>query len=187
MKTASSTSLSLALTVGLAFLSPSPVLANVNAQPANIQLTTLEGKILTLSSFRGRWVLINLWAPWCPICYHEVPALNELDARPDVVVIGVAVDYGSDESSVRQAIERAGMRYQAQVLGGNRTDQDAQSRRVGPTLFYPTTYVYSPDGRLHQVIPGPITTGRILEMMAAYRDRGRPAGLDAKRQKDRGT
>ena len=131
-------------------------------------------------------MLVNLWAPWCPICYHEVPALNELDARSDVVVIGVAVDYGTDETSVRQAIERAGMRYQAQVLGGNRTDADNQSRRIGPTLFH-STNVFSPDGRQHQVIAGPVSTGRILEMMTAYRDRSRPTGLEAPRPQNRGS
>lgn len=172
--------LALALLIGLVALPPTPGQASVAAQPANIQLTTLQGKTLQLASFRGKWVLVNLWAPWCPICYHEVPALNDLHARPDVVVIGVAVDYGKDESSVRQAIERAGMRYQAQVLGGNRTDADSQSRRIGPTLFYPTTYVFSPDGRQHQVIVGPVSTERILAMIAAYRDRSRPTGTRAR-------
>lgn len=179
--------LNLALLIGLAALPLSPGQASVAAQPANIQLTTLQGKTVKLASFRGKWVLVNLWAPWCPICYHEVPALNELDARPDVVVIGVAVDYGTDEASVRQAIERAGMRYQAHVLGGNRMDADNQSRRIGPTLFYPTTYVFSPDGRQHEVIAGPVSTGRILEMMAVYRDRGRPAGLETPRLQYKGS
>jgi thiol-disulfide isomerase/thioredoxin len=170
--------LGLARLISLAALPLGHGQANVAAQPANIQLTTVQGKTLKLASFRGKWVLVNLWAPWCPICYREVPALNELDARPDVVVIGVAVDYGTDEASVRQAIERAGMRYQAHVLGGNRTDADNQSRRIGPTLFYPTTYVYSPDGRQHQVIVGPVSTKQIQELMASYPAKGRPAGLE---------
>jgi thiol-disulfide isomerase/thioredoxin len=161
--------LALALLVGLAALPPTAAQASMSTQPANIQLTTLEGKTLKLASFRGKWVLVNLWAPWCPLCYHEVPALNALNARADVVVIGVAVDYGTDEAGVRQAIERAGMRYRAQVLGGNRTDPDSQSQRIGPTLFYPTTYVYGPDGRQVQVIAGPVTTERILALMAAHR------------------
>jgi len=167
----------LALLIGLAALPLGHGQASVTPQSNNIQLTTVQGKTLKLATFRGKWVLVNLWAPWCPICYHEVPALNELDARPDVVVIGVAVDYGTDEASVHQAIERAGMRYQAHVLGGNRTDADNQSRRIGPTLFYPTTYVYSPDGRQHQVIAGPVSTKQIQELMASYRAMGRPAGL----------
>lgn len=165
----------LCLLAGLALLPLKPALANVSPEPANIQLTTMQGKPLKLSAFRGKWVLVNLWAPWCPICYHEVPDLNALNARPDVVVIGVAVDYGSDEASVRQAIERAGMRYQAHVLGGNRTEADAQSRRIGPTLFYPTTYVYSPDGRQHQVIVGPVSSERIQQLIEGYRDRTRAA------------
>ncbi len=137
-----------------------------------VGLTTMQGKTLKLSEFRGKWVLVNLWAPWCPICYHEVPALNELDARKDVVVIGMAVDYGQDEDSVRQAIQRAGMRYQAQVLGGNRLEPRSQSRLIGPTLFYPTTYVFDPDGRQVQVIAGPVRTENILAMLESRK--GRP-------------
>lgn len=159
----------LALLVGLGLLPLQSGQARVGPEPANIQLTTLQGKPLKLSAFRGKWLLVNLWAPWCPICYHEVPDLNALNARPDVVVIGVAVDYGSDEASVRQAIERAGMRYQAHVLGGNRMDADAQSRRIGPTLFYPTTYVYSPDGRQYEVIAGPISAERIQLLIEGYK------------------
>lgn len=163
----------LCLLAVLTLLPLRPALAGVSPEPVNVRLTTMQGKPLKLSAFRGKWVLVNLWAPWCPICYHEVPALNALNARPDVVVIGVAVDYGSDVDSVRQAIERAGMRYQAHVLGGNRTDADAQSRRIGPTLFYPTTYVYGPDGRQQQVIAGPVSTGRILELIEGHKAKTR--------------
>ncbi|MCS6787302.1 MAG: TlpA family protein disulfide reductase [Thiobacillaceae bacterium] len=155
------------LALWLALVLPQAIEAHVPAQ--SIQLTTMQGKTLKLSSYRGQWVLVNLWAPWCPLCYHEVPALNALDARPDVTVIGVAVDYGTDEDSVRQAIERAGMRYAAQVLGGNRTDPNAQSKRIGPTLFYPTTYVFNPDGRQHEVIVGLVSVERIQAMIDAWR------------------
>jgi len=40
-----------------------------------------DGAPIRLSSFRGRVVLLNLWATWCPPCVYELPALRELDAR----------------------------------------------------------------------------------------------------------
>lgn len=135
----------------------------------------MQGRPLKLAALRGKWVLVNLWAPWCPIRSHEVPDLNALNARPDVVVVGVAVDYGNDEAAVRQAIQRAGMRYQAHVLGGNRIEAEAQPRRSGPALFDPTTYVYGPDGRRQQVIAGPVSTERIRQLIEGYLDRTRAA------------
>lgn len=50
---------------------------------------------VSLSSFKGRIVLVNLWATWCPPCVHELPALDRLQQRlggEDFVVVAVSVD-----------------------------------------------------------------------------------------------
>lgn len=141
------------------------------SRPSDIRLTSLQGKALRLSDFRGQWVVVNLWAPWCPLCFHEVPALNDLNARKDVVVIGIAMDYGQDEATVRQAIERSGMRYHAQVLGGSRTDANGPARQFAPITFYPTSHIYGPDGRRVEVILGPIQPERIQALIEARKGR----------------
>lgn len=119
-----------------------------------------DGRIVRLEDFRGKWVVVNFWAPWCPLCWTEVPALNALSLRRDFAVIGVAMDYGPDVPAVRAAIQQQGMRYQAQVLGGDRLSADAFYHQVGPVNFYPTSYLYSPDGVRRGRIVGPINSGR---------------------------
>ena len=59
----------------------------------------LDGKVTKLSNFRGRPVLLNLWATWCPPCIEELPFLNKIQERyagRGLVVLGVAGDEKPD-------------------------------------------------------------------------------------------
>lgn len=52
-----------------------------------------SGKTVTLADFRGRVVLINLWATWCAPCVHEMPSLARLQARVDrLTVLAISED-----------------------------------------------------------------------------------------------
>ncbi len=68
-------------------------LAPGNSAPP-IELKDLEGKSLTLDSFRGRSVLLNFWASWCAPCVQEMPALQQLykKAKPfGLEIVAIAV------------------------------------------------------------------------------------------------
>lgn len=143
--------------------------AAAQADPAgNFRFTALDGQSVRLSDFAGKWVLVKFWAPWCPLCFTDVPAMNELDARSDVVVIGVAMDYGYDESVVQDTIRMKGMRYQAQVLGGRRIDADSPSRQIAEVLFYPTSYLFAPDGSSAGMLVGPLSAARVAALMERH-------------------
>lgn len=76
---------------GLKFFGSDPV---VGKQAPAFSLRDSTGKLVALSDFRGRKVLVNFWATWCAPCVHEMPMLDELaTANPDeLVVLGVAED-----------------------------------------------------------------------------------------------
>ena len=133
----------------------------------NFAFNDTKGKVQRLSNYKGKWVLVNFWAPWCPRCWMEFPLLNDLDARKDMVVIGVAMDYGMDESSAQTYIDRYNLRY-PQVMGGNRRDPDSPAYQVGPVDFYPTSYLYAPDGELVMYIPGIVSETRVTAFMDSY-------------------
>lgn len=133
----------------------------------NFNFVDNKGKTLRLSDFHGKWVLINFWAPWCPRCWMEFPTLNDLDARKDFVVIGMAMDYGGDEGSVHSYIDRYGLRY-PQVLGGNRQDVKSPAYQVGPVDFYPTSYLYDPTGELVMYIPGLVSKQKMVAFIDQY-------------------
>jgi thiol-disulfide isomerase/thioredoxin len=154
-------------TLCFAFLAAFAVQAHA-AKAVNFQFTDSKGKTVRLSDYKGKWVLVNFWAPWCPRCKMEFNELNDLDARNDFVVIGVAMDYGIDEGSVYNTMQRFNLRY-PQIIGGNRRDANPPSNQVGPVDFYPTSYLYAPDGEIVMFVPGIISKQKIIAFTEQYR------------------
>jgi hypothetical protein len=97
----------------------------------------------------------------------EFPQLNDLDARNDFVVIGVAMDYGIDVASVHSTIERFNLRF-PQVIGTSRRDAASPALQVGPVDYYPTSYLYAPDGEIVMFVPGIISKQKILAFTEQY-------------------
>ncbi|HVY70484.1 MAG TPA: TlpA disulfide reductase family protein, partial [Verrucomicrobiae bacterium] len=80
---------------------PANLVTNVPSRPAvaptpcpRIVLNSVRGETVDIGSFRGRTVLLNFWATWCPACLVEMPVLVELQSRHtnDLVIIGISLD-----------------------------------------------------------------------------------------------
>lgn len=157
------------------------VLPSAWAEPVkavSFSFRDLDGRNVKLGDYRGKWVLVSFWAPWCPICKVQVPSLNALNQRPDFRVIGVALDYAGDESAVRQAVSGSRMQYEAVIAGGARKDQLGAHRQVGPVDFFPTSYLYDPTGEIVMFIPGQLRVGNVVAFMDAWRrERGTGSAL----------
>lgn len=140
---------------------------NTEVKPA-FDLTALSGERLRLSDYAGKWVLVNFWAPWCPRCKMDFPKLNELDARADFAVVGIAMDYGIDQGTAQQTVNRFKLRY-PNVIGGNSRDPGS-AVKFFPSVgnFYPMSYLYAPDGTLVRQIPGVINVKSIDATIQAY-------------------
>ncbi|MDO9226894.1 MAG: TlpA disulfide reductase family protein [Pseudomonadota bacterium] len=157
------------LLIGCAALMSGASAADEPVKAINFKFTDISGKTIQLSDFKGKWVLVNFWAPWCPLCWVEVPTLNELNKRRDFVVIGVGLDYGPDEGVVRDTASRHNLDFHAVVAGGARRNQDSPFRQVGPVDFYPTSYIYDPNGEIVMFIPGQVRLNRVLAFMDDYK------------------
>jgi thiol-disulfide isomerase/thioredoxin len=145
----------------LALLQVTPVLAE---KAIDFQFTDVRGKPVRLSDFQGQWVLVNFWAPWCPLCWAETNTLMTLDKRKDFVVVGVGLDYGPDENLVRDAANKHEFDVTI-VAGGARRDPNSPYRQVGPVDFFPTSYLYDPDGEIVMFIPGQIREKKLMTFM----------------------
>jgi thiol-disulfide isomerase/thioredoxin len=123
----------------------------------------MAGKEHRLSSYQGKWVLINYWATWCPPCLEEVPdlvALYDEHKGKDLVVIGVAVDY-KNEQEVARFVDDMLMSYPI-VLGTSKV-----MRAIGPAEILPSTYIYNPQGKLVKIKRGLVTKQYIEALISA--------------------
>lgn len=124
-------------------------------------LRDMQGKAHRLAQYKGKWVLVNYWATWCPPCLEEVPDLVALyDSRKnkDVVVIGVVFDYQSVKE-VEEYVDDMLMSYPI-VLG-----DDAVVQQIGSADALPTTFIYDPHGRLVKTKRGLVTRQYLESVM----------------------
>jgi peroxiredoxin len=128
-------------------------------------LSTLQGESVTLSELRGKTVVIDFWATWCPPCEFQVPELNAFYeanlGRGDVQVLGVSVD-AEGPDVVGEWVEEKGVRYP--ILLGS----EDLARRYG-AMGFPTLVVIAPDGTVDSRHVGLIETADLEEIMAERR------------------
>jgi thiol-disulfide isomerase/thioredoxin len=110
------------------------------AQAADFKVTDTNGKAHSLSGYKGKWVLVNYWATWCPPCLEEIPDLIALheNKKNNLVVIGVAMDY-RNAKQVTDFAEGLLVEYPI-VLG---TPEIIS--QIGPVQGLPTTYLFNPE------------------------------------------
>ncbi|WP_455222410.1 TlpA family protein disulfide reductase [Kaarinaea lacus] len=134
----------------------------VKAETINFALPDLKGVERQLSEFRGKWVVLNYWATWCPPCLKEIPELVEFHEKyqnKNAVVVGVDFeDIPLDE--LVEFTESYFMSYP--IL---RTKPTAKTP-VGVISGLPTTFLISPDGKLVARQSGPVTAKMIEEFIS---------------------
>jgi len=104
------------------------------------QFKDATGELHKLEDYKGRWVLINFWATWCPPCLKEIPDLVSLyQDRKDIMVIGVAMDY-SDPKEIMSFVRSLSINYPI-VLGDRKI-----AAQLDDISLLPSTYFYDPNG-----------------------------------------
>lgn len=144
----------------LPFIAAFSTLVNAGAvaQPKSlnleISLRDLSGNSVTLSDFKGKVIVLNLWATWCGPCRKEIPDLIKLQAAypKDVAVIGVVVLDKFGEK-VQSFVREYGIAYP--VLDGN--DRQDFEDAFGPFWGLPTSFVIDRQGRLRKKHQGQVT------------------------------
>lgn len=148
----------------LALLLPASLLraAEPDIVTSEIVLPGIDGKTYKLSDYRGKWVVVNYWATWCPPCLEEIPDLVDFhDAHmdKDAVVLGVNTE---DLAVERLLAFSESYLISYPVLYG---DKDYR-QLIGPVPALPTTYIVSPQGEAVARNIGPLTREQIEQFIA---------------------
>jgi thiol-disulfide isomerase/thioredoxin len=105
------------------------------------------GQTRTLADWRGRTMLLNLWATWCVPCRKEMPALDELEAKlggPRFEVVAVNIDT-RDPDKPRAWLNEAGIAHLSYYADAS-ADVFKDLKRAGKAFGMPTTLIVDPQG-----------------------------------------
>jgi peroxiredoxin len=109
----------------------------------DFELERVAGGTLTLSSLRGKTVILDFWDTWCPPCRKALPDLQELSEKyaDDLVVVGLAMAQ-EGEDKVRSFVRERGLTFEMVLF-----DQDpALIQAFGGIQSIPTTFLIDPEG-----------------------------------------
>ncbi len=143
-----------------------------------------SGKAVRLSDYKGKAVLLNFWATWCPPCKEEIPWFVELQQRygtQGLVVLGVAMD-DSGRQEIAKFANQMSINYP--VLLGT----DAVSNQYGSVDALPTTFYIGRDGRIVNRVFGLLSHEEVEQNIKAALREGnsrialaQPAGTEVSR------
>lgn len=155
------------------FLSLGALMWSVSAYSAelkeDVKFIDLDGNESMLSDYKGKWVIVNLWATWCPPCLVEIPDLIMFhDAHKDKDAIVIGVNYEEIAISKVKAFAKDQMinfpivRFEGKVDGINSP--------FGRVYGLPTTYMVAPDGQVVAERTGLINQEMMENFMEKYNE-----------------
>lgn len=134
-------------------------------RPLQLDIRTLGGGRFDLAAQRGKWVILNQWATWCPPCLREMPALSAYVKAhaAHVAALGLAYD-GLTVGEFAAFMRRHPVGYPVALV-----DLEHPPAALPEPERLPSTYLVAPDGRVVKHFEGPVDAARLDAAIAATR------------------
>ncbi|MNW41991.1 Thiol-disulfide oxidoreductase ResA [compost metagenome] len=121
----------------------------------DFKLLSLDNKEMSLTELKGKRVLLNFWATWCPPCRAEMPHIEKFHEEykdQNVVVIGINLSYTEDSmEDVSTFLQEYNLTFP--IL----KDEKAEVANIFAIRSYPTTYMIDTSGLIRKKFQGAIT------------------------------
>lgn len=115
----------------------------------DFELKSLDGSVTSLHAYKGKMIVLNFWATWCTYCKQEMPLLETLSKRDDVVVIAVSV--GEDAKTVQDYIDENGYTFDVFL------DEEGTLASMFGVTGFPTSMFIGTDMEYFYSYPGMLT------------------------------
>lgn len=119
----------------------------------DMELKKMDGTIDVLSQYKGKWIVVNYWATWCPPCIEEMPELqgfHDDHKDKDAVVIGINSENVSNEK-LSKFLDDYFITYPSYV------SKPSYKTDIGSLPGLPTTFLISPKGNVEAKQVGGVT------------------------------
>lgn len=137
-------------------LPPAPAVGH----PApDFTLITATGEAFKLSDLRGRPVVLNFWATWCPPCRAELPEMQAAHERLAGEVAIIGVNQAEVPAAVQAFATQLGLTFPIPL------DEDAAASQLYAVRSLPTTFFIDRGGVVRQVQVGPVTEATLAQML----------------------
>jgi thiol-disulfide isomerase/thioredoxin len=143
----------------LALLVAAPAFAGelkpVTPRPAPaLALTDLNGMPQDLSAYRGKVVLVNFWATWCPPCRAEMPSMQRLKeimkGKPFTIL---AVDMAETQKDIQDFLKEFD---ESKIDFTILRDPNGEALKAWKVHVFPTSYLVAPDGQIRYAVAGSV-------------------------------
>lgn len=140
-----------------------PIPEKAIAQLFATRLNDSDGRPQSISQWRGKTLVVNFWATWCPPCREEMPAFSRLQARyavSGIQFVGIALDTPENVAAYRKQVPVSYPLLLAESEGMELTQQLGNSR-----LALPYTLVLGPDEKVSLVRLGKLPEQELDELL----------------------
>ena len=154
----------LAMAVTAVFAASAFALSN-GTQVKNFTLKDLSGKSVSLDQYKGKVVVLNFWATWCPPCRQEMPEFNELSKEfaksGQAVLLAVNMTDGQRDTPAKVAAFVKDNKYTMPVL----LDTEQSLAEYFSIRYIPSTFVINAQGKVTGQIQGGTTKAAVLKLV----------------------
>ncbi|MEO8401090.1 MAG: TlpA disulfide reductase family protein [Gammaproteobacteria bacterium] len=126
-----------------------------------LQIHDANGNSVQLSTFKGKWIILNFWAEWCDSCVREIPELNNFylhNQNKNVVLYGVNFDQ-LPLPELKNTLTKMKITYPELV------ENPATAWSLAQIDVLPVTFIIAPNGKVAKTILGPNTEQSLLDAL----------------------